>query len=246
ARAFVSENGMVDMRGESMPKVSVLPQVLCFDEPYGRYLSLASWGGNRTGICWLSEDEGDAALAHAAVQAGWPGHHFQEMLAKQNSAARSVVRRTNRSALFAMGWELYAEQLMVEKGFFNGVEHRFWLLLHRLWAVKQAQLDFAVHCEGVSLEEAAEQLRQVGLSEKQVQAKLLCFTRSPTRLLADILGWHLINGMRDHYMQQEKTFADLSAFHNRLHAVGPVPLPLVARYVFGDSFWQRVFDDAFV
>ncbi|MDQ7015736.1 MAG: DUF885 family protein, partial [Gammaproteobacteria bacterium] len=90
ARAFVSENGMVDMLGESMPKVSVLPQVLCFDEPYGRYLSLASWGGNRTGICWLSEDECDAALAHGAVQAGWPGHHFQEMLAKQNSAARSV------------------------------------------------------------------------------------------------------------------------------------------------------------
>ncbi|MDQ7074077.1 MAG: DUF885 family protein [Gammaproteobacteria bacterium] len=245
ARAFVRDNGMLDMSGESMPKVSLLPKVLCFDEPYGSYLSLASWGGNRTGICWLAGDEGDAALAHTAVQAGWPGHHLQEMLAKQNSEARSVVRRTNRSALFAMGWELYAEQLMVEKGFFKGVEHRFWLLLHRLWAVKQAQLDFAVHCEGLSLDEAAEQLRQVGLSERQVQAKLLCFTRSPTRLLADILGWLLIKGMRDYYMQQEQTFADLSSFHRRLHEVGPVPLPLVASYVFGDSFWHAVFERTF-
>jgi len=27
--------------------------------------------------------------------------------------------------------------------------------------------------------------------------------------------------------------------------VGPVPLPLVARYVFGDDFWQHVFDNVF-
>jgi len=245
ARAFVRENSMIELPCEAMPKISLLPKVLCFDEPYGSYLSLASWGGNRTGVCWLAEGDGDAALAHAAVQAGWPGHHLQEMLAKQNSAARSVVRRTNRSALFAMGWELYAEQLMVEKGYFNGKKHRFWLLLHRLWAVKQAQLDLAVHCDGLSLADAAEQLRSCGLSERQVEAKLLCFTRSPTRLLADILGWALINGMRDYYIQQEKTFADLSSFHDRLHAVGPVPLPLVARYVFGDSFWQHVFDNTF-
>jgi len=245
ARAFVRENSMIEMPGEAMPKIAILPKVLCFDEPYGRYLSLASWGGNRTGICWLAEGDGEAALAHSAVQAGWPGHHLQEMSAKQNSAARSVVRRTNRSALFAMGWELYAEQLMVEKGYFNGAKHRFWLLLHRLWAVKQAQLDLAVHCDGLSLTEAAEQLRSCGLSEPQVEAKLLCFTRSPTRLLADILGWMLINGMRDRYMQEEKTFADLSSFHDRLHEVGPVPLSLVARYVFGEDFWQRVFDNVF-
>jgi len=46
-------------------------------------------------------------------------------------------------------------------------------------------------------------------------------------------------------MQEEKTFADLSSFHDRLHEVGPVPLSLVARYVFGEDFWQRVFDNVF-
>ncbi|MEZ5115297.1 MAG: DUF885 domain-containing protein [Candidatus Nanopelagicales bacterium] len=104
--------------------------------------------------------------AHEAM----PGHVLQ--LAHANAARRSRVRAFGRSGPFVEGWAVYAEELMVERGYpgrggpDGALALRLQQLKMRLRTTINAILDVGVHADGMTEDEALDLMTASGHQEE--------------------------------------------------------------------------------
>jgi uncharacterized protein (DUF885 family) len=105
------------------------------------------------------------------VHEAMPGHVVQ-LAHAQGLRSPTRIRRFGRSGVFVEGWAVYAEQLMVERGYSPEDTERAALAL-RLQQLKMQMrstintiLDIGVHAEGLSEAEAMWLMRDVGFQEE--------------------------------------------------------------------------------
>jgi uncharacterized protein (DUF885 family) len=106
----------------------------------------------------------DHMLRDLTVHEAMPGHYLQLAHARRAGGSRKV-RAVCRSGSFIEGWAVYAEQVMAEHGF-GGRPVRLQQLKMQLRMTINAILDQAIHCDGMSREDALALMRDRGFQEE--------------------------------------------------------------------------------
>src|SRR3989441_8696009 len=86
------------------------------------------------------------------VHEAYPGHYVQLEYSNRHP---SLLRRVLFSGVFAEGWAVYTEQMMLDQGFGGGsIPLRLNQLKFYLRAVANTILDHKMHCTGMTDAEA--------------------------------------------------------------------------------------------
>jgi uncharacterized protein (DUF885 family) len=249
AKLFVIANDIVSIPAEEQLTVIETPSFLRHEIPFAAYHEPRPNDARQQAYYYVTSCEEVDCLAHhnyAAIQQtcvheAWPGHHLQFVTANQSAVASTLPRLLNPSATLYEGWALYCEQMMLEQGFGSYPEQEFIMLRDRLWRALRILLDVELHCQGLSVDTAADRMMQsLGMPRAQAMAELTWYSRSPGVPLGYATGWSLINALRDELQATEGEDFILKSFHDRLLASGSMSLPMVIRRQFGDQLWADI------
>jgi hypothetical protein len=103
-------------------------------------------------------------VANLTAHEAMPGHFLQLAHARRFTGS-SRVRALCASGTFIEGWAVYAEQLMADHGY-GGLPVRLQQLKMQLRVTINAILDQAVHCDGMTEEEAMALMAERGFQEE--------------------------------------------------------------------------------
>lgn len=164
-----------------------------------------------------------ALTLHEAV----PGHHLQISLAGEQGE-QPEFRRNSYISAYGEGWALYAEHLGVEMGFYETPYQNFGRLVYEMWRAARLVVDTGMHAKGWSRDQALAFMRDnTALSEHEITTEIDRYISWPGQALAYKLGEIKIREIRK---KSEQTLAegfDLRAFHDKLLALGSVPLSIL-------------------
>src|SRR6202007_18801 len=115
------------------------------------------------------------------IHEAYPGHYVQLEYSNRHP---SLIRRLLFSGVFAEGWAVYTEQMMLDQGYGRS---RHALRLHQvegdLRTVGNAILDHKMHCTAMSDEEALQLLtRRAFQSEGEAVGKIIRAKQSSCQL----------------------------------------------------------------
>ena len=128
-----------------------------------------------------------AMLQVLTIHEAYPGHYVQ--LAYSNRHP-SLVRKVLYSGVFAEGWAVYTEQMMLDQGYGDGdLSLRLHQLKFYIRAVLNAILDHKMHCADMTDEEALKLLMERGFqTEGEAVGKVLRAKQSSTQLSTYFVG----------------------------------------------------------
>jgi uncharacterized protein (DUF885 family) len=207
--------------------------------PYAAYMPPAAYEPRQKGFFYVTPVDADAPpeereqklaghnrvkVPVVALHEGYPGHHLQ--LCWANRVA-SRMRREFHSNPLIEGWALYCEEMMREQGFYR--EERIVLGQKKdtLWRAARVILDPSLHTRGMTFDEAVAFLvDEVALERVNAEAEVKRYIYTPTQPMSYLVGKREIMALRDEYFEQNPE-ASLRDFHDRLLAVGSLPLKLV-------------------
>jgi uncharacterized protein (DUF885 family) len=122
----------------------------------------SAWSAERVDSFY--REYNDHMLRDLTVHEAMPGHFLQLAHARRAKGSRKV-RAVCRSGSFIEGWAVYAEELMADHGF-GGRPVRLQQLKMQLRMTINAIIDQAVHCDGMSQEDALALMLGRGFQEE--------------------------------------------------------------------------------
>jgi len=138
-------------------------------------------------IASYMREDNDRMLRLLCLHEGVPGHYLQ--LAWSNRAS-SLTRTIFSNGMFAEGWAVYVEQVMLDLGY--GADDPALLLTHwkfYLRAITNAILDVEVHARGMTEDQAIDlMVRQAFQEEDEARAKWLRARITSTQLSTYYVG----------------------------------------------------------
>jgi uncharacterized protein (DUF885 family) len=198
--AFVREHGLITLPEEPL-RITWTPVFL---RPYGgAFLSppgpldkglVSEFWVTPPDPAWPPErlesylrEENERMLRLLCVHEAIPGHYLQ--LARSNQS-RSLTRAVFQSGVFAEGWAVYIEQVMIDAGY---QAHDPALLLchwkYELRSVVNTLLDIGIHVDGMGEEEAVRLMVEGAFQEEQeARSKYLRARLSSTQLCTYYVG----------------------------------------------------------
>jgi uncharacterized protein (DUF885 family) len=204
------------------------------DLPFAFYQP-PSADGSRRGVYYVNA--GDLAgkplhhLATTTYHEANPGHHFQIAL-EQEAGERPALRRFGglmAGSAFAEGWGLYSERLADEMGLFVDEAERLGMLDMQGMRAARLVVDTGIHAFGWSREQAIAELRDAGLAEVDAGIETDRYITLPGQALAYKIGQFEIEQQRADTAKREAASFSLAAFHDRLLALGSLPLSALRR-----------------
>ncbi|MBY0528484.1 MAG: DUF885 domain-containing protein [Gemmataceae bacterium] len=165
------------------------------------------------------------------IHEAYPGHYVQLEYSNRHP---SLVRRVLSSGVFAEGWAVYTEQMMLDQGFGRA---RHALRLHQLkWylrAVTNAILDHKMHCTLMTDEEAMDLLvKRAFQSEGEAVGKIVRAKQSSCQLSTYFVGRMAFYRLRQAIHREQGEAFHLGRFHEAVLDHGTLPvkyLPEVVR-----------------
>lgn len=156
-----------------------------------------------------------------------PGHSFQ--LAVQ--AEQKALPRFRRNVYFSgagEGWGLYSEWLGNELGIYRTPYEKFGQLSYEMWRAARLVIDTGIHRYGWSRQQAIDYLAShTALSQHEVETEVDRYISWPGQALAYKLGELTIRRLRTEAEQTLGPRFDERAFHDRILALGSVPLTVM-------------------
>lgn len=156
-----------------------------------------------------------------------PGHSFQ--LAVQ--AEQKALPRFRRNVYFSgagEGWGLYSEWLGNELGIYRTPYEKFGQLSYEMWRAARLVIDTGIHRYGWSRQQAVDYLAShTALSQHEVETEVDRYISWPGQALAYKLGELTIRRLRGEAEQALGPRFDERAFHDRILALGSVPLSVM-------------------
>ena len=171
------------------------------------------------------------ALASTTFHEAIPGHHFQcalDVEAPDRPALRRFAAELTGAA-FAEGWGLYSERLADEMGLYQDGYERLGML--ELQALRAARLvvDTGLHALGWPRERALDLLGQVWQPEWEVAVEVDRYVAMPAQARCYKVGQLEIERWRAEAARREGPAFSLARFHDRVLALGALPLATAAR-----------------
>lgn len=248
-KAHVLAHDLVSIPAGERLEMVWTPPFLRSTLPMGQMGTASPFGPGLTSRFYITPLDESAAPARQAQQLGehcysfihsiafhevYPGHHLQQVVHKQHPSA---LRRWFRSPLFLEGWGLYTEVLMGETGYFPEPAQRLFLARNALWRAVRVIVDTGLHTRGMSLREAAGLLHERVRQEPYLaegEARRYLTHSNPTYPSCYLLGQVRILALREELRAREGAGFSLRRFHDRLLALGTVPLALCRAALLGE------------
>lgn len=164
------------------------------------------------------------ALPLLLLSDGWPGRLAQAQI-DQRVASR--VRRALPAATATLGWSAYVEKKMVQDGWGSSDAGYRFFLTHR--ALIRAGLGVAairLHSGEMTVDQAVDFLAtEARLAKPLARREVRRLTRD-WNAAADLIGQFEIDKLREDYRRHQGNAWSAKTFHDRLLALGPIPLKL--------------------
>jgi uncharacterized protein (DUF885 family) len=161
-----------------------------------------------------------------SIHEAMPGHYLE---GAHSSRHPSVLRGVLRSGLFAEGWAVYTESLMMEQGYlahdplFQLTRHKFYLR-----TVANAILDQGVHVEGWTREQAmALMMRRTFQQEREAAGKWTRAQLTSAQLPTYFVGVQEFLDLRAAMERKLGPAFQLKTYHDRVLSYGAPPVRFV-------------------
>ncbi|NEX91959.1 DUF885 family protein [Caulobacter sp. 17J65-9] len=222
-----------------LPKAAVevrrVPPAIELGAPRG-YSQSSSVDGSRPGAYYIN-------LVDTAVWPKWalptltyheslPGHHLQGALALE-AEGTPLLHKTLAFNAYAEGWGLYAEQLALEAGMYDGYEvGKLGYLQSMLYRAARIVLDTGLHAMGWSREKAvAYMMETVGLAAGAAESEIDRYCVIPGQACGYKIGQLEIVRLREQAKAKLGARFDLKGFHDAVLLGGAMPLDVLGRVV---------------
>ncbi|MGL6097657.1 MAG: DUF885 domain-containing protein [Fimbriiglobus sp.] len=171
-----------------------------------------------------------AMLKVLTIHEAYPGHYVQLEYGNRNP---SLIRKVLSSGVFAEGWAVYTEQMMLDQGYGDG---DLSLRLHQLKffqrAVINAILDHKMHCSAMTDEEALRLLIDRGFqTEGEAVGKVQRAKQSSCQLSTYFAGRTAFYRLRQAVQRSHGDAFDLGKFHEATLSHGTLPVKYLPELV---------------
>lgn len=189
----------------------------------------SSWTKER--VASFMEEYNRHILQILTIHEAYPGHYVQLEYANRHP---SLVRKVYSSGIFAEGWAVYTEKVMLDEGYGDGdLKLRLHQLKWYLRTVCNAILDYKMHCTDISDEDAIQFLILVAFqSEAEAILKILRAKQSSCQLSTYFVGRMAFQRLRRSIQNEMGKSFELGRFHEAALDHGSIPvkyLPEVTR-----------------
>jgi len=157
------------------------------------------------------------------IHEAYPGHYVQLEYSNRHP---SLIRRVLFSGVFAEGWAVYTEQMMLDQGFGDGdLALRLNQLKWYLRAVTNAILDYKMHCTDLTDQEALVLLMELAFqSEAEAILKIIRAKQSSCQLSTYFVGRMAFQRLRRRFQNELGARFDLGRYHEAVLAHGTLPV----------------------
>lgn len=164
-----------------------------------------------------------AMLQVLTIHEAYPGHYVQLEYANRHP---SLVRKVLYSGVYAEGWAVYTEQMMLDQGYGDGdLSLRLHQLKFYLRAVVNAILDHKMHCTDFSDDDAMKLLVGRGFqTEGEAVGKIARAKQSSCQLSTYFIGRMAFYTLRQKVQRQRGDKFDLGKFHEAVLSHGTLPV----------------------
>lgn len=245
AKRFVIEHRLVDIPEGERIDVVPTPEFARPTIPYAAYVGPAPFEREQRGVFWVTPVDRDKSpqemeeqlrghsrhgIVVAALHEAYPGHHLQISVANQLS--HRPLRMLLGSTVFCEGWALYCEQMMCEQGFYDDDRVKLLQLKDQLWRAARVMLDVALHCEGMTFDQAVKFLvEKVKLEQPNAEAEVRRYCQTPTQPMSYVLGKLQVLEILEAYRAKRAGAFNLRQFHNELLRHGSLPFKQIRQLV---------------
>jgi uncharacterized protein (DUF885 family) len=169
---------------------------------------------------------------------GIPGHFLQISVANHVS---DEIRRQHDDTVFAEGWALYTEEMLMRTGLYpdNSAAQGQILRLSRYRAARIG-VDVNLHTGRWSFDEAVKYFMEGGgLDKEAAEGEAAGAASSPSQKISYITGKWQILRLLGRYRDRQGANFRLGAFHDQLISYGTLPLSVVEWLMFDDDSTLR-------
>lgn len=171
----------------------------------------------------LLEEYNSHMLQILTIHEAYPGHYVQLEYANR---VPSLIRRVLGSGVFAEGWAVYTEQMLLDEGYGErNLPLRLTQLKFYLRAVGNAILDHEMHCREMSDEEALRFLTEEAFqSEQEARLKIVRAKQTSVQLSTYFVGRMAFVNLRRQIQRDLGEKFNLGRYHETVLAHGSVPV----------------------
>jgi hypothetical protein len=158
-----------------------------------------------------------------SIHEAYPGHYVQ---LEYSNRCPSLIRRVLYSGVFAEGWAVYTEQMLLDQGYGSGdIALRLNQLKFYLRAVVNAILDHQMHCSGMTDDEAMKLLVDRAFqSEGEARLKVIRAKQSSCQLSTYFVGRMAFYRLRQQIEREQGEKFDLGRYHEAVLDHGTLPV----------------------
>lgn len=171
-----------------------------------------------------------AMLQILTIHEAYPGHYVQLEYANRNP---SLIRKVLYSGVYAEGWAVYTEQMMLDQGYGNGdLSLRLHQLKFYLRAVLNAILDYRMHCRAMTDDEALSLLVGRGFqTEGEAVGKVQRAKLSSAQLSTYFVGRTAFYRLRQSVQRSRGAAFHLAQYHEEVLNQGTIPVKYLPQLV---------------
>lgn len=168
------------------------------------------------------------------IHEAMPGHYVE---GAHSAKHPSMLRGVLRSGMFAEGWAVYTEEVMMEQGYLDN-DPLFRLMRYKFYlrAVANAILDQGVHVDNWSREQAMDlMVRRTFQQEREAAGKWVRVQLTSAQLPTYFVGVQEHFATRNAVMAREGEAFNLKAYHDRVLSYGAPPVRFVRQLMLDES-----------
>ena len=171
-----------------------------------------------------------AMLQILTIHEAYPGHYVQLEYANRHP---SLIRKVYSSGVFAEGWAVYTEQMMLDQGYAAGdAGVRLNQLKFYLRAVVNAILDTKMHCANLSDADAMQLLvGRAFQTEAEALAKVQRSQQSSCQLSTYFVGRNAFTTLRQTVQRSRGKDFHLDKYHEEVLSHGTLPVKYLPKLV---------------
>ncbi len=208
------------------------------DMPFAFY-NPGTEDGSRPGVYYVNGFELESKPRHHLASTTYheanPGHHFQTRL-EEEMEGRPPLRRFGgflAGSSFTEGWGLYSERLADEMGLYQDEAERLGMLDLQGMRAARLVVDTGIHALGWTRERSIATLEGAGVSASDAAVETDRYITLPGQALSYKIGQFEIERQRAAAAEREGSAFSVAAFHDRLLALGSLPLAALRRELGG-------------
>ncbi len=216
-------------RGNSLAYLNPAPPL---DRQTASYYAVSpppsGWDAHR--VETLLQEYNRRMLQILTIHEAYPGHYVQLEYSNRHP---SLIRRVLFSGVFAEGWAVYTEQMMLDQGYGKGDPAlRLNQLKWYLRSVANAILDHKMHCTNMSDEDALTFLtRRAFQSEGEALAKIIRAKQSSCQLSTYFVGRMAFYRLRQQIQREMGERFQLGRYHEAVLDHGTLPVKYLPELV---------------